>query len=68
MAALLATVVLLCGVLLAGRGFWVWTHCGYDCAAIPLLGWSATFAGVIGAVLLVCGMGMLLSALLARGK
>lgn len=68
MTAFLAIAFLVAAILVGGRGFYVWNHCGYDCAALPVLGTSATFSMLLGLVLAGLGVALLLGLLLQRGK
>ena len=66
MATLAALALLLIAIAVGGRGFYVWSHCGYDCYA--LFGLSATMAMLLGVVLVVLGTALLLTILLEQGK
>jgi hypothetical protein len=68
MTIILALVVLLAAIVVGGRGFYVWNNCGYDCAAIPLFGLSATISMLIGLALAALGVVLLLTVLLDKGK
>ena len=66
--AVVALIFLISGIVMGGRGFFVWNHCGYDCSAIPTLELSATGSMLVGVVLVVLGIGLLLSILLEKGR
>jgi hypothetical protein len=68
MAAFAALGLFADAIAVGGRGFYVWNHCGYDCAAVPYLGLSASAAMLLGVVLAAIGIALLLGVLLEKGE
>ena len=56
---------------LCTRSFFVWNNCGYDCPVFPAtfpFQLTATFGGIIGAILSLALVVMALAALLEKGR
>lgn len=66
--ALIALGLLAIAVATVLRGLYVWTSCGYDCAAFQSVNLSATAAMLLGTVLGIVGVVMLLVRLLEDGR
>ena len=64
--AFLALCLLFSGIALAFRALYVWTSCGYDCAALPWPNLGVLSAAAVSIVLLVVAGGLLAG--LAIGK
>jgi hypothetical protein len=68
MLGVIASILLVSGIAMGGRGLFVWNHCGYDCSAISVLGLSATGSMFVGMVLAILGIGLFLSILIEKGR
>jgi len=64
MAKDIAIAVVLIGLALGLRGFYVWTGCGYDCPALAYPGLTAIGAILTALLAAVIGFGALLATLL----
>lgn len=56
---------------LCARSFFVWSNCGYDCPIFPAtfpFRMTATFGGIIGAILSLALVAMALATLLKKGQ
>jgi hypothetical protein len=60
--------LLLGGLALGARGFYVWTGCGYDCPALSYPNTTATAAILYGAISALIGFGVLMAALLGGNR
>ena len=64
MARYIAVVLILLGLALGIRGFYVWTGCGYDCPALLYPSLTATGAIVLSLLAGAGGLAVLLASLL----
>ena len=68
MAKYIAIALVLIGLVLGLRGFYVWTGCGYDCPVLSYPSLTATGAILVALLATVMGVGTLLATLLGSSS